>query len=432
MRMNRQVKNDKKVLFENSIASVLTQVASFVLPLISLPYLSRVLGVEKFGLVFWAQAFIQYFIIISTFGFNMSSVREIAICKGDIKKISEIFNSVLAAKAVLVVICFIILSGIVFIFPKFRQDWLLFYLTFFMVIGNAIFPNWFFQGIEHMKYITFLNILTKTVFLLLIFIFVKQESDYILVALLNSLGFMISGAIGIYIAVKRFKVGLFIPKPKRIVEQLKTSFPFFVGRFSESMFQTTSSFCLGLITNPVTVGYYIAAEKIYVGVNSLQAPLTSSLYPYMAKTRDVKFYKKIMSYVFVVLICVCVGVWLIAPQLIRVFYSEEMLPAYKTLRIFCITLFFAIICGLTRYPFVGALGHVKIVNFSATVAAIIQITLFAILYFINKLNITTIAYMTVLPEIVILSFTIFTIKKYKLLDESIQEQVIQNERRELW
>ena len=410
-------RKDKKVLLENSIASVLTQAVSFVLPLISLPYLSRVLGVEKFGLVFWTQAAIQYFIIFTTFGFNMSSVREIAICKGDIKRISEIFNSVLFAKFILVLISLVILSIAVLSIPKFRADALLFYFTFFMVIGNAIYPLWFFQGIEHMKYITFLNIVTKTIFLLLIFIFVKHESDYIVVALLNSLGFIISGGLGIYFAVKRFGVKLYIPEMRIVVNQLKTSFPFFIGRFSESMFQTTSSFCLGLLTNPTIVGYYIAAEKIYQGASSLQSPLTSALYPYMAKTRDIKFYKKVLFWAIFVLFFICTGLFIVAPFLIKIFYGAEMMPAYKVLRIFSITLFLGIICGITRYPFVGALGHVKVVNFSATVAAIVQILIYIVVYKLGMLNIISIAYLTILPEIIILSFSIATIVKYNLFRE---------------
>ena len=65
-------KSDKKNLLENAMAIALTQIVTYVIPLISLPYLSRVLGVEKFGLVFWAQACIQYFIMITEYGFNFS------------------------------------------------------------------------------------------------------------------------------------------------------------------------------------------------------------------------------------------------------------------------------------------------------------------------------------------------------------------------
>ena len=166
-------KSNKKKLFENVIAIGLTQVITYVIPLVSLPYLSRVLGVEKFGLVFWAQACIQYFMLITEYGFNWSASREIAIAKDDKEKISEVFNSVMGVKFILIILCFIVLFLLVLFVPKFNNEWLLFFLTFFMVIGNAIYPIWYFQGIEHMKYVTFLKIVSQSVFLILIFIFIK-------------------------------------------------------------------------------------------------------------------------------------------------------------------------------------------------------------------------------------------------------------------
>ena len=72
-------KSDKRVLIENTISIAITQILTYVMPLISLPYLSRVLGVEKFGLVFWAQACIQYFMLITEYGFNWSASIEISI-----------------------------------------------------------------------------------------------------------------------------------------------------------------------------------------------------------------------------------------------------------------------------------------------------------------------------------------------------------------
>ena len=214
-------KNSKRVLFENTIAIALTQIVSYVMPLISLPYLSRVLGVEKFGLVFWAQACIQYFIMITDYGFNFSAVREISIERDNKEKVSEIFASVMGVKFCLVLICFILLTILVFTIPKFRAEWLLFYLTFFMVIGYAMYPVWYFQGIEHMKYVTFLKIVSQSIFLALIFILIKSPSDYQFVAILNSMGFLISGLIGIFIAVKRFGLKLKMPDFSGIKYQFK-------------------------------------------------------------------------------------------------------------------------------------------------------------------------------------------------------------------
>ena len=415
-------KSDKKVLFENTIAIALTQIVSYVMPLISLPYLSRVLGVEKFGLVFWAQACIQYFIMITDYGFNFSAVREISIERENKDKVSDIFASVMGVKACLVLICFIILSILVFAVPKFRSEWLLFYLTFFMVIGYAMYPIWYFQGIEHMKYVTFMKIVSQTIFLALIFMLIKSPADYQFVAILNSLGFIISGIISIYIAVKRFGLKLKMPEFEGVKYQFKHSFEFFFASISNTLYTNTNSFCLGLVANPVLVGYYIAAEKIYAAVHMLTAPIGTSLYPYISKTKNVSLFKKIFYLSLIGIIGICIFVFFFAQQIITIFYGTEMLNAYKTLRIFCITVFFSSISGLIGYPLVAAMGHSKIVNTSLPIAAIAHITCMGILFINNALNITTIAFLTILPYVIMLSIRVYGVIKYKLWNYKQEEQ----------
>lgn len=411
--MNNQ-KSDKKVLFENVIAIALTQIVSYIMPLISLPYLSRVLGVEKFGLVFWAQACVQYFIMITEYGFNYSAVREISINRENKDKISDIFASVMGVKVCLVFICFIILTILVFAFPKFRSEWLLFYLTFFMVIGYTMYPIWYFQGIEHMKYVTFMKIVSQSIFLALIFMLIKSPADYQFVAILNSLGFIISGIIAIIIAVRRFGLKLKLPDFSGVKYQFKHSFEFFFANISNTLYTNTNSFCLGLIANPVLVGYYVAAEKIYNAVHMLTAPIGTALYPYIAKVKNVSMYKKVFYPSLLGIVIICIFVFIFAPQIITIFYGAEMLNAYKTLRIFCITVFFSSISGLIGYPLVAAMGYSKIVNISIPIAALIHITFMGILYLNKILNITTLAYLTILPYVIMLAIRIYGVIKYKL------------------
>ena len=407
---------EKKNLLENFLSLGALQIFSYVIPLFSLPYLSRVLGAELFGLVFFAQAFMVYFIMLTDYGFGLSAVREIAINRHNQNNISSIYNAVMTVKFILVGISFICLLLAIALIPRIHDNSLIFLITFLMVIGNAIYPVWFFQGMERMKYITFLNILSKVIFLILIFIFVKHKSDYILVPILNSFGFIVSGLLGQYFAFKEFGIKLYIPKKKTLKKQFKYSTTFFLSRASVSLYTNTNSFCLGLISSNIMVGYYVAAEKIYQAISGLVSPLTSALYPFIAKYRDIKLYKKVFLLTVCINTFVCIFIYIYAPQIMSVFYGKELIKAFEILRIFCFIPLVSIPHMMLGFPLLGALGYTKEVNVSIIISSFIHITGLTILYLIGKMNIYSIAYMVLVTESFILLLRTFWVIKYKLLN----------------
>ena len=406
---------EKKTLLENFISLGALQVVSYVIPLINLPYLSRVLGVDKFGLVFFAFAFMQYFIMFTDYGFGLSATREIAVNRHNKNNLSNIFSAVTFIKLILLLLSFAILCLLLLFIPKLQENWLVFVLSFLMVVGNAIYPVWFFQGMERMKYITFLKILAQVIFLILIFVFVKKESDYIIVPLLNSLGFLISGIIGMYFAIKNLGAKLYLPKRNTIKKQFKYSSEFFLSRASLSLFTNTNSFCLGLISSTVMVGYYVAAEKIYAAISGLVGPVTTALYPFVAKYKDIKLFKKIFKHVVLVNICICIFVFIFAPNIITVFYGAEMYNAYKVLRIFCFLTMVSVPHMMIGYPLLGAMGYTKQVNASVIISSIVHIIGLTTLYLTGKMNIYSIAYMVLITESFVFLLRGYWVLKYKLL-----------------
>lgn len=404
-----------KRLLENFVSLGALQVVSYVLPLVSLPYLSRVLGVENFGLVFFAYAFMQYLIMLTDYGFGLSATREIATNRHNTKNLSNIFSAVTISKFVLLLLSYLILIMVTIFIPKIRENWLVFHLYFLMVVGNVMYPVWFFQGMERMKYITFLNILAKTLFLFLIFIFVKQSADYIIVPLLESLGFMISGLIGFYFAIKEFNIKFYIPSFSSIKKQLKYSTEFFLSRASVSLYTNTNSFCLGLISSNILVGYYVAAEKIYRAIGGLSYPLNNALYPFIAKNKDIKTYKKVTAIAIIVNTFICAVVFIFAPKFITIFYGAEMLNASAILRTFCFGAFIAVPHMMIGYPLLGAMGYTKEVNVSVIISSIVHVVGLLGLYLTNKMTIYTISYLAVFTEYFVFVLRAYWVWKYKLL-----------------
>src|SRR5690554_5063636 len=195
---------DKKRLLGNFLSLSGLQVFTYILPLITLPYLVRVLGVEKYGLVMFAQSFIMFFNILVDYGFNLSATREVSVNRDNKEKITEIFSSVMTIKLLLLTVSLLFLTIIVFSFERFYADKELYFITFTLVLGQALFPIWYFQGLERMKYITLINVFSRIIFTAAIFIFIHEESDYILVPLLNGLGVITGSFYALYLIKKSF------------------------------------------------------------------------------------------------------------------------------------------------------------------------------------------------------------------------------------
>jgi PST family polysaccharide transporter len=181
---------ERKVVMGNVASLSTLQIITYILPVIILPYLFRVIGPEKFGLIAFAQAFVQYFMILTDYGFNISATKEISLCRDDPAKICRAFSSVMTVKIGLTILSLLALSIIVYFIPKFRNDWLVYALSFGSVVGNTIFPVWFFQGTEKMKHIANLNIIGGIILALLIFLFVRGPQDFLMVPLIYSIVFL--------------------------------------------------------------------------------------------------------------------------------------------------------------------------------------------------------------------------------------------------
>jgi len=198
--------HERKVVMHNVAYLSSLQTITYLLPVIIVPYLFRVIGAEKFGLIAFAQAFVQYFMILTDYGFSISATKEISLCRHEPAKVSRAFSSVMTVKIALALLSFLLLVIIVYFVPKFRNDWPVYILSFGAVVGSTLFPVWFFQGTEKMKYITNLNIIGGIIYALFIFSFVKGPEDYLAVPLINSSVFLITGLLGQYIVFRTFRV----------------------------------------------------------------------------------------------------------------------------------------------------------------------------------------------------------------------------------
>jgi len=281
---------DRKKLISNFISLLSMQGVNYILPLLTMPYLFRVLGVEKYGLVAFALSVIMFFNVLVEYGFNLSATREVSTYYNDKQKLIEIYSLILSAKFLLILISLFILTLLIIFVDKFLLEWELFYITFLTVIGNALFPIWFFQGIEEMKYISYLNIFAKLFFTAGIFIFIHSPEDYLYQPLLNGLGFIFVGIYAIYFINKKYKIYFVFQPLNKVLKKLKEGWNIFLVEFMPNLYNNFSTFLLGMTSSMESVGYYSLAMNIISVFNRIIYTLRNVTYPYLNKNYE-KFMK---------------------------------------------------------------------------------------------------------------------------------------------
>ena len=346
-------------LKSNFLSLTVLQAANYILPLLTLPYLVKTLGVEYFGLLTFATAIIAYFGILTDYGFNSTATKEISIYRDNREKLIEIFSSVLSIKLLLLLLSFSLLTLLVFSFQKFTTHWEIYLLTFGSVIGQTLFPVWFFQGMEKMRYITYINLVSKSISVIAIFVFIQEKSDIYLVPIFLSLGGVVSGLLSLYLIYNKFNIPFRFQKIETLKFYLIDGWHVFLARYYVSLYTTTNLLLLGFMTNNVIVGYYAIAEKIVLAIGGLFDPLNQTLYPYLAR----KFKENFNLFV---LFLKRTSLLFIAISSVLVLFSEYFIEAIVTIvkgsneeNIIYLLSFFLL--RVFTFPFGGLLSGVLII-----------------------------------------------------------------------
>lgn len=272
----------KSKLLQNIISLSFLQVVNNLLPLITFPYLVRVLGPEKFGLVSFVTAFLAYFSMITDFGFNFSATQQISIYRNEKDKLASIVSSVYTIKFLLLIFCFLIFFLLVSFIPRFSLEKELFLFSFFIVLGTTFTPMWFFQGLEEMKQLVLVSTVSKVLMIIGIFVFIHSQADDAIYMLLIGASSILNAVVLTGIMKRYYRIAFIIPALHEMIFQLKESYLLFISSLSISLYTTTNIFLLGLLSSPVEVGYFAAADKIRSGIQSLTNPINQALYPRMA------------------------------------------------------------------------------------------------------------------------------------------------------
>lgn len=316
-------------LLKNGIWLYLLQIFNTVIPLLTLPYITRILGAAEYGVFSIALNIIGYYQVIVEYGFGMSATREVALSDKETKEISRIFTAVLLARAVLMVACMLFSAGYC-IFNRFdgTQSLCLLVLSA-CLFGFCVQQNWLFQGMQDMKYISIANMIARTVSVALIFFLVRSEKDLLLYCLLYAISPVVSGFLGLLLARYRYKIRLVKISRKDVLGELKSGWYVFTTQLSSKVFGAIGITILGVIAEETEVGIYSAIQKIPNTMMLAWAPISQILYPVSSRKMQEsylwgkKFVYKMRRIFLPLFLVMAVGISLFSKWIVGLVFGAE-------------------------------------------------------------------------------------------------------------
>lgn len=409
--------NEGKAVMSNVAFLSGLQAVTYILPIIVLPYLFRVIGPAQFGLIAFAQAFVQYFMIITDYGFSITATKEISINQHEHTKVCEIFSSVMIVKLTFALLSFLVLLVLISVIPKLNADWPVFVLSFGAVIGNTFFPVWFFQGTEKMKYIAILNIIGEIIFVCCIFIMVKEPADYIMVPIITSFVALTTGLLGQYVIFRHFGVTFKFPGYHSLHQQIKAGWNLFISIVAINAYTSTRIFAVGLMTNNTITGFYSIADRIANAVQTFPlSSFTQAIFPRMSKiyqknkTTAYKLMLEIQQITNIIALIFIPITYLLAPLIIRIICGGNYPAAIITLQLLLISIFF-ISANAFRIQYLLVSGHTQ--QYSRIHVSMALLGLPLIIFFISRFSYAGAALATVIIEGGIFTLTYTAIERLK-------------------
>lgn len=390
---------------KNFIMNAILTVSTFVFPLISFPYVSRILLSAGTGRVAFANSIIEYFLLISALGIPTYGVRACAQVRDDKEKLSRTALELLIINVIMCLISYVLLVIAVIVIPKLRNERILLFIISSTLIFSAIGMEWLFKALEQYTYITLRSIVFNAIAIIAMFLLVHQQSDYIIYGAIgvgaSSLGYILN----IFHARKYISL-----KPLGsydLKQHLKPILVFFSMACAVTIYTNLDKVMLGFMKTDTDVGYYHAAVKVKMILVALVTSLGTVLLPrvsYYVQQGKMEEFKRVtrkaINFVFVFAVPVMVYFMIFAKNGVLLLSGADFMGAVVPMQILMPTLLFIGLTGLLGIQILVPLGKERFVLYSEIAGAVVDLILNAIL--IPKLGATGAAIGTLVAEAVVL------------------------------
>lgn len=327
--------------FAVNVASLFSvQLANTLLPLLTVPYVVRVIGPERLGLLNFSQAYVAYFILIISYGFDMAAVRSIAANRTDKEAMNRVFSEVIAGKLLLWVVSTVVFAVVSANVPEFRQHLWLHVCTYIICISTVLSPFWLYQAMEDLGRVAVFNLAIKILFLLSVFLLIREADDYIFQNLAISVSQVLINVVALYVAMRRFRVRFTWPSMPRLVGRFRDDSTLFFSSVMITLYASSNVFFLGLLSSPYNVGIFsagtrlegIARSFVALALNQAFFPIVASAFG-QSREQGIRLVRTAFLPLFLLMTVVSAGLWLTAPLFVTILYGDKFGDAVQVLRI---------------------------------------------------------------------------------------------------
>lgn len=403
------------LVLKNASYLTLFEVMRMVMPFIALPYLFRVVGEERYGTVVFAQAIAALFTLFINFGLDISAVREVSIHRNNSQRLNRIFSSVILIKSTLAIIVSLVLALMIRLIPALGAISTLLTFAFLSCLSDIWLPVWYYQGRENMKVLTIVRFTSIAFYTCSIFLFIRRAEDYPLIALLQSLGLILSAAISCGYIFLHDRIRLCLPPMSQLRRTFLDSIPFFASRASLAVNTYMAKIMSGIYLTGAEVAAFDVAQKVINGALVPIQMLNQALYPNLSRSRDQAMLPSLLRVVGLLITGITVVFFTLADPIVRILSHGELTEAASLLRLLCLFLFcsgFSVFFGTSVLV---AFGRQRPFNVSVICSTAALLLCYLVMIYFQLSSIYLYALALIVAEIVVLSYRAFFARRYGLI-----------------
>lgn len=390
------IKNDNK-MFMNTTMLLIMNVAKLIFPLLTLPYLTRILSIDSYGVVAYVKSIMTYMQVFVDFGFVLSGTKEIVQNRGDLEKVGKIIGNAMLGKLILASIGTIFLIILASLIPILDGYLLYLFLSQVAVFISCFFFEYLFRGIEQMHVITIRFVIMKVISTGLTFVFVKSDADMLWIPFLDIVSYFVAAVLTIK-QIQKMGLKIKITSFKPVLLSLKSSFFYFLSNMASTAFNVLNTLLIGIFSSASDVAFWSVCLQLINAVQNVYPSISDGIYPQMVKTKDFSIVTRILKIFMPIITLGCVFTILVSKYVLMIVGGAEYEVAAPILRGLVPVLFFSFLTYMLGWPSLGVIGKVNETTKTTVYSALFQICGLLLLAVTDRFSLINIAILRSITE----------------------------------